>query len=72
VLVGEAEIAVAALRLGYDQLRGCEFRKVAACRLRRDVRRVGELARGQRAAVDQRGEDVGAGRIADQCRDRRR
>ena len=43
---------------------------MAARGLRRDVRRVGELARGQRAAVEQRAQDVGAGRIADQCGDR--
>jgi hypothetical protein len=34
------------------------------------MRRVGEFARGQRAAVKQRAQDVGAGRIADQRRNR--
>src|SRR5690242_11799626 len=38
--------------------------------LRRDVGRIGELARGQRAPVEQRAQDIGPGRIADERRNR--
>ena len=65
-LPGEPEVAVAALLRRHDQACPGELAEMAARGLRRDVRRVGEFARGQRAAVEQRDQHVGARRIADQ------
>src|SRR3954447_7079801 len=69
VPAGKLEITVAALLGRHDQLRPRELAQVTARGLRRYVRRVGKLARGQRPPIEQRGEDIRAGRIADQCGD---
>ena len=51
-----------------DQVCPRELAEMAACSLRRHMRRVGEFARGQRAAVEQCAKDIGARRIANQRR----
>ena len=63
---GEPVVTVTALRHDADQLRRRELAEVAARGLRRHVGRVGKLGRGQGAAVEQRTEDIGARRIADE------
>ena len=67
---GEPEVTVAALLRRGDQVGGAELAEMPARGLRRDVRRIGELARRQRAPVEQRAQDVGAGGITHQCRNR--
>src|SRR5689334_4575120 len=61
-------IAMAALALDDEQPGAGEPGEMAAGRLRGNVGRTRELGRGERTAVHQGGEDVGARRVADQGR----
>src|SRR4051794_11682803 len=69
VVVGEAVVAVAALLLRLDQAAGLELGKMRARGLRRDAGLLRQLARGERAAVHQCREHVGACGIADERSD---
>jgi len=61
-------VTVAALAHAFEQPGLGQLGEVAAGRLRRDAGGVGELLGGERAAVHQRAQDVGARRIADRRR----
>ena len=66
---GQAVIAVAALLHRHQKPRRGELAEMAAGGLRRHAGGKRQLGRGQRAAAEQRAQDIGAGRIADQSRD---
>ena len=69
VRVGETEVAVAALLLGCQQAAVDQAGEVRAGGLRRDARFLRQLGGGQRPSRHQRGQHVGAGRVADQRAD---
>ena len=62
----EPKIAVPALLVDGEQTALGQLAEVPACGLRRYPTDIGEFRRGQRAAVEQNGQDIGAGRVADQ------
>jgi hypothetical protein len=66
---GQAVIAMAALLHRHQKPRRGELAEMAAGGLRRHAGGKGQLGGGQRAAAEQRAQDIGAGRIADQSRD---
>jgi len=59
-------VAIAALPHHGEKLPLGELCEMSTRRLRRDTREIGKLARGERPPVQERGENVGACRIADQ------
>jgi len=67
---GQPVITVPALATDVQQARFDQPREMAARRRRRNSARFGELPRGEGAPVHQRGQHVGARRIADQGGDR--
>jgi hypothetical protein len=71
VRVGEPEIAVAPLLLGCQQAAVDQPGQMRAGGLRRDARFLRQLGGSQRPSRHQRGQHVGAGRIADQRADER-
>src|SRR5262252_7922079 len=66
---GQAEIAVAALLFGIDDAGILELAEVPAGSREHDASLLGELGRGERPAVHERGQHVGARRVAQQRRD---
>ncbi len=71
VAIGEAEIAMPSLALHHEQLRIRELRQVRARGRLADLRHLRQLRRGERLAAQERGEHLGARRLADQRRDAR-
>src|SRR5499427_1779084 len=66
---GQAEIAVAALLFGIDDAGILELAEVPARSREHDASLLGELGRGERPAVHERGQHIGTRRVSQQRRD---